>query len=62
MLLTPDELVELTRKQRHKAQARVLTALGIPYHVRPDGSLIVYQASLPYATEKERPASPALHL
>lgn len=62
LCLSPDELVELTRKKRFTAQARVLAALGIPFDPRPDGSLIVYKVHLPYATQSKKQASPALHL
>lgn len=59
LLLTPDELVELTDRERPKAQARVLQALGIPYQPRPDGTLIVYRIHFPYANqEKEHEVSP----
>lgn len=42
-ILTEAEIVALTGKTRHKAQARVLAALGIRAVARPgrDGSLIV---------------------
>lgn len=38
MLLTRDELHELTGKARSDAQRRVLESMGIPYKARPDGS------------------------
>jgi len=41
MLLTAEELAALTGKQRPSAQRRVLAAIGIPYRVRPDGSIAV---------------------
>lgn len=53
MILTPDELVALTRKQRPSAQARVLTALGIPFDPRPDGSLIVERRHFPSGNKQE---------
>jgi len=42
-ILTEAEIIALTGKTRHKAQARVLAALGIKAIPRPgrDGSLIV---------------------
>jgi len=39
MILTESEIVAITNRKRHKAQAKVLTALGIPHRARPDGSL-----------------------
>ena len=47
MLLTPDQLVELTGKRRSDSQRRELEHLGIPYRVRRDGSLVVLTADLP---------------
>lgn len=41
MVLSPDELRELTGKRKPHAQRVVLTALGIPHRTRPDGSLVV---------------------
>jgi len=44
MFLSPEELAELTRKTQHRAQKRVLDALGVTSRVRPDGSLVVSRA------------------
>lgn len=42
MTLDEDEIVRITGgKVRHKAQARVLDQLGIPFKPRGDGSLVV---------------------
>jgi hypothetical protein len=41
VILTEAQLLELTRKRRPSAQARVLGHAGIPFRARPDGSLIV---------------------
>ncbi|MGH8579368.1 MAG: DUF4224 domain-containing protein [Gammaproteobacteria bacterium] len=35
--LTDDEIEELTKRRRFRAQARVLARLGIPVQRRPDG-------------------------
>lgn len=43
-ILSEAEIVRLTKKQRHKAQAHVLTRLGIEARPRPDGSLVVSRA------------------
>lgn len=37
IVLTEQELVELTQKERPSAQARVLDFMGIPYKPRPGG-------------------------
>lgn len=40
-MLSPSELRELTGRRRSDAQARALDHMGIPYQVRPDGTLAV---------------------
>jgi hypothetical protein len=41
LVLTSDELVELTGRRRSDAQARTLDHMGIPYSKRPNGSIAV---------------------
>jgi hypothetical protein len=41
IVLSDQELIELTNKERPSAQARVLDFMGIRYRPRPDGSLAV---------------------
>lgn len=41
MFLDMDELRELTARQQHSAQAKVMRAMGIEHRARPDGSLAV---------------------
>ena len=41
IVLSEDDVVELTGKRRTSAQARVLDFMGIPYRPRPNGSLVV---------------------
>lgn len=60
--LTPEQLESYTGKSRPKAQARVLCAVGVPFRVRPDGSLIVLRVHVDYETTPKEPASPALRL
>lgn len=45
-VLTSDELRALTGKQRADAQRRELDYMGIPYHTRRDGSLVVLRGAL----------------
>lgn len=40
-ILSHEDIVVLTRKQRPTAQARYLTHLGIDHRFRPDGTLLV---------------------
>lgn len=44
MILTPEELQQLTGRKRRDAQARVLRHMGIEHRVRPDGSVVVLRA------------------
>lgn len=66
MILSHDELVELTGKQRQSAQRQVLLALGIPFKIRPDGSLVVLeaavQAALGHPSRTEHNSRPKLRL
>jgi hypothetical protein len=41
MILTQEQLSELTGRRRHDAQAKVLRHMGIEFRQRPDGSLAV---------------------
>jgi hypothetical protein len=41
IVLSEQELIDLTEKTRPSAQARVLDFMGIQYRPRPDGSLAV---------------------
>lgn len=43
--LSPAELIALTKRERPKAQARVLGRLGIPFTPHPDGTLLVSRSS-----------------
>jgi hypothetical protein len=43
VILTDQELVELTRRKRPGAQRRVLVALGVAFGQRPDGSIVVFR-------------------
>lgn len=46
MFLTHAELVELTDRKQHAAQAQVLRALAIEHKVRPDGHVLVLREHL----------------
>jgi hypothetical protein len=54
MILTPQEIQELTQRNRPGWQARVLEFLGIPFKRRPDGSLVVLRAHVE-STQDTRP-------
>lgn len=61
VVLSADELRELTGKQRADSQARELDHLGITYRRRRDGSVVVLRADLDRATISG-PTEPQLHL
>lgn len=46
MFLSPDQLRDLTRKQRPTAQVRVLIEMKIRHGVRPDGSIVVMESAV----------------
>lgn len=46
LVLTPDELIELTHRRRPAAQARALRQMGIDFLQRVDGTLAVFRDSL----------------
>jgi hypothetical protein len=62
VLLTPEEIAELTGLHRPGWQARELDHLGIPYRKRSDGSLVVLRIHVE-ATQDIRPSrEPQLRL
>lgn len=60
MILTPEEIATLTGRQRPRAQRGVLEVLGVPYKVRPDGSLVVARIAVDIALGVAS-AAPAQH-
>lgn len=44
MILTDEELKDLTGRQRKDAQVRVLRFMGIEHRIRPNGSIAVLKA------------------
>jgi hypothetical protein len=60
MILTPDELVTLTARRRKSAQAAVLDALGVPYRLRPDNSIVVFRRDVEAPTARPQARAPQL--
>jgi hypothetical protein len=60
IVLSNQELYEITHKRRYKAQARELALRGIPHEFRSDGSLLVYRRYFDGQAKEEGQASPAL--
>lgn len=46
MFLSPEQIRDLTGRQRPSAQARVLRDMGIKHGCRPDGSIVVLVAAV----------------
>ena len=46
MILSHAQLAALTGRVRLSAQRRTLDHLRIPYRLRPDGSIVVFEADL----------------
>lgn len=63
MILTPEELEQLTRRHRPGWQARVLDGMDppIPYRRRPDGTLVVLRLHVE-GMQDRRPREPQLRL
>ena len=66
LILSPDEVAEVTKKMRSRPQCAVLRQMGIPFVIRPDGTPVVLraamEAALGYATKERGSASPKLRL
>lgn len=62
LVLSPEEIRELTGKERYSAQARVLSGMGIPYRARPDRSLVVLRIHVEYETQEKGPTPPEVCL
>ena len=65
MVLSPEELAELTGKRRAAAQIAELKAMGIPFRIRRDGKptvlRVVVMSELGHSAGAPAP-SPKLHL
>lgn len=61
MILSPDEIVELTGKKAKPAQVQALRFMGLEYKLRPDGSPVVLKSHVEKAfgglqeSKKEKP-------
>ena len=65
MILSPEELRELTGRRRSDAQRRELDRMGIRYGVRTDGSVVVLETAVNRAlgqADTIRAREPELHL
>lgn len=52
LVLSPDELAELTHLERPSAQIEALKAMRIPYRERPDGTPLVVRSDVPLLRDK----------
>jgi hypothetical protein len=62
MILSADDLATLTGRVQRTAQARELRALGVPYRLRTDGSIVVFRRDIDEPPAQKGSASPALRL
>jgi aminopeptidase-like protein len=65
VFLTATEIRDLTGRRLCDAQRRALEHMGIPFRVRPDGSLAVLRAhveAIPGGTISTTQREPELHL
>lgn len=62
MILSAQELVEVTARERPCAQARELEHLGIPYRRRRDGSLVVMRSHVEGESDGSIRRKPRLRL
>jgi hypothetical protein len=60
MILSPEELFTLTLRRRSRAQTAVLDSLGVPYRLRPDGSVVVFRRDLEQPTPRVQSRGPQL--
>ena len=61
MLLSPDEIEELTGKVRPAAQRAELLAMGIPFRLRRDGSVAVLRSAVQVALGHHEVMPPPRH-
>jgi hypothetical protein len=62
VILSAADLAVLTQRKQRAAQARELRALGVPYRVRTDGSIVVFRRDVDEPAAQKRQAPPALRL
>ena len=62
MILTTEQIAELTRRQRSDAQRRELEHLRVPFRVRRDGSLLVLWRDVEQNTSARAPREPEMRL
>ncbi len=62
MILSPEEIHQVTGRKRHRAQALVLARMSVPFVVRPDGrpivSRIAFERTLGDDSRREPKAEP----
>ena len=56
MFLTDQEIAELTRRRWHRAQVKILRAIGIEHKQRPDGSIVVLRSHVEHLLGGKLPA------
>jgi hypothetical protein len=64
MFLTPEQLYQLTHRRQHRKQAQACAEMGVPFHVRPDGSVAVAAGLFDFAKQPATmsPGSPKMRV
>lgn len=57
MILTDEEIAQITHKVRPKAQAKALAVMGFEFKFRPDGTLVVSREHAEMVLSGVRPQS-----
>ena len=57
IILTKDELRELTQRNHCRAQVVVLRHMGIEHRIRPDGSVVVLRAHVEHLLGGREPSA-----
>lgn len=60
LILSADEIAEVTERQQRPAQIRQLAAMGIPFRIRADGAPVVSRAAFDQAMGKGAPKQRAV--
>lgn len=60
MILSDDQIEQITRRRRAAAQIKQLRALGIPYRLRTDGSIVVFEQDIAAQAGPRGKPAPAL--
>ncbi len=58
LVLSPQEIIEVTARTKPSSQAKQLTHLGVPFKPRTDGTLVVLRIHVEHLLGAERDLKP----